>query len=738
MESVKMSIDKRTIHKREYDSKVNERKMQTAERKIDTCKALDASLVDKESSGTESKEQDTSSRSGNDAHADDADNRPIYNEEPMAEEMILNGDSPPPTRIVDGVVQIIAPTTAEKRLAKKNKLKARGTLLMALLYKHQLKFNIHKDDKSLIEAIENRFGGNKETKKVQKTLLKQQYENFSSTRSKSIDQIHDMLQKLISQLEILGKTISQEDISLKFLISLTSEWKTHTLIWRNKADLKEQSLNVNAAPSISVSSSKATVSTLLNVDSLSDAVIYSFFASRTNSPQLDNEDLKQIDPDDLEEIDLKWQMGMLTMRVRRFLKRTGRNLEEAILPRNVDHQGTTGTKKLLEDLSQQRDNALAELRKKFEKAEQERNDLKLTLDKFQTSSKNLSKLLESQVSDKTGLGFNSQVFDYEELHSHDSNNSVPKNPENDRYKTGEGYHVVHLPYTGTFMPSKLDLVFADDPNASESVANMVNVESSTNKPSKDMSKTHRSDAPIIKDWISDTGDETKIEYVLKQREPSFVPPSEHVKTSRESVKKVKHHKQDKNLKKDNLKFRDCDHYEKQMVQQPMWNSEMRVNHKNSIRMIHPHSNRNVVPTTVLTRSRLVSFNAARPVPTAIPQSTVKSPRPVKHVVNKAYSPIRRLINHRPTTKNSNFNKKVTTVMVNKVNVVQGTKGNAEKAVANWTLKKSMEDMLHLEEILKVLPDENHVLLRVPRENNMYNVDLKNVVLAKATLDEFNL
>nr|GEV90854.1 ribonuclease H-like domain-containing protein [Tanacetum cinerariifolium] len=126
-------------------------------------------------------------------------------------EVILNGDSPLPTKIVDGVVLIVAPTTAEQRLAKKNELKTRRNLLMALPDKHQLKFNIHKDAKSLMKAIEKRFGGNKETKKVQKTLLKQQYENFSETSSESLDQIHGRLHKLISQLEILGKTISQED-----------------------------------------------------------------------------------------------------------------------------------------------------------------------------------------------------------------------------------------------------------------------------------------------------------------------------------------------------------------------------------------------------------------------------------------------------------------------------------------------------------------------------------------------
>ncbi|GKG10501.1 hypothetical protein Tco_0341901 [Tanacetum coccineum] len=85
MESIKKSINERSLHKREYDTKVNERQMQTTEDKVDSSKSFDASLVDTESSGTALKEQDTSSRSGNDAHADDADIRPIYDEEPMAE-----------------------------------------------------------------------------------------------------------------------------------------------------------------------------------------------------------------------------------------------------------------------------------------------------------------------------------------------------------------------------------------------------------------------------------------------------------------------------------------------------------------------------------------------------------------------------------------------------------------------------------------------------------------------------
>nr|GEV77314.1 hypothetical protein [Tanacetum cinerariifolium] len=178
------------------------------------------------------------------------------------QEVSLNGDSPVPTRIVEGVIHLVAPTTAEQKLAKKNEPKARGTLLMALPDKHQLNFNSHKDVKTLMEAIEKRFRGNTETKKVQKTLLKQQYENFT----------------------------------------------------------------VSAAASVFAVCAKMHVSSHPNVNSLINVVIYSFFASQSTSPRLDNEDLKQIDVDDLEEMDLRWQMAMLTIRARRFLQKTGINL----------------------------------------------------------------------------------------------------------------------------------------------------------------------------------------------------------------------------------------------------------------------------------------------------------------------------------------------------------------------------------------------------------------------------
>ncbi|GJW37326.1 hypothetical protein Tco_0060246 [Tanacetum coccineum] len=83
--NVKKSVAERTRHQRQYERRVNKRQMQTQESKIDTGKALDADLVDTKSIRTDSTVQDDNSRSGNDTDADDADIRPIYDEEPMAE-----------------------------------------------------------------------------------------------------------------------------------------------------------------------------------------------------------------------------------------------------------------------------------------------------------------------------------------------------------------------------------------------------------------------------------------------------------------------------------------------------------------------------------------------------------------------------------------------------------------------------------------------------------------------------
>nr|GEX56611.1 hypothetical protein [Tanacetum cinerariifolium] len=194
-----------------------------------------------------------------------------------------NGNASIVTKIVDGKETIIPPTTVEEKAQRRAELKARSTLLMALPNEHQLNFNSYKDAKSLMQAIKNRFRGNATTKKTQKNLLKQQYENFVASSTEVIEQTYERLQNLIIQLEMHGEVIPQEDI------------------------------NQNST----------------TIENLSDVVIYSFFASQPSIPQLDNEDLQQIHPDDLEKIDLRWNIAMLTMKARRFLKNTGRKLDMA-------------------------------------------------------------------------------------------------------------------------------------------------------------------------------------------------------------------------------------------------------------------------------------------------------------------------------------------------------------------------------------------------------------------------
>ncbi|GKA83620.1 hypothetical protein Tco_0805215, partial [Tanacetum coccineum] len=208
-------------------------------------------------------------------------------------EVIENDNAPPIKKVVEGVKTTIAPSTAEEKAQRRLELKRRSTLLMGIPNEHQLKFNSIKDAKSLLQAIEKRFGGNAATKKTQRNLQKQQYENFTASSSEVLDQTFDRLQKLISQLEIHGESISQEDVN------------------RNTNSTNRA---VNTAHGVTTASTQATVVNSTTIDNLSNVVICAFFASKPNSPQLDNEDLQQINPDDLEETDLRWQMAMLTMR----------------------------------------------------------------------------------------------------------------------------------------------------------------------------------------------------------------------------------------------------------------------------------------------------------------------------------------------------------------------------------------------------------------------------------------
>ncbi|GKB07434.1 hypothetical protein Tco_0835718 [Tanacetum coccineum] len=535
-------------------------------------------------------------------------------------EVIENGNAPPITKVVDGVETIIAPTNTKEKAQKRLELKARSTLLMGIPNEHQLKFNSIKDAKSLLHAVEKRFGGNAATNKTQRNLL--------------------------NQLEIHGESISQEDVNRKFLRSLSPEWNTHTIVWRKKPEIDTLSLDdlynnlkiyepkvkgtsssgrniqnvafvssnstsstngaVNTAHGATTASTQATAVNSITIDNLSDVVICAFFVSQPNSPQLDNEDLQQINPGDLEEMDLRWQMVMLTMRARRFLKNTRRKFfvngtetirfnkskvecynchkrvhfaREYRAPRNQENRIRENTRRVVPveittcnalvscngsgyDWSDQaeegptnfalmaysstssnsevstysnclesvearllvykknesvyeedikvlkreihlREVAITELRRKLELAQKQKNEIQLTVENFENSSKNLSKLIDCQIVDKCKTEFTSKPIVIKPI------------VENSKAKASEA---------------------------------------------KPKAVRKNNGAPIIKDWVSDNEEDdvhqAKIEkktFKLSFVKIEFVKPKQQEKSARKTVNHVKQNRQNIHTPRGNQK-----------------------------------------------------------------------------------------------------------------------------------------------------------------------------------------
>ncbi|GJT87596.1 ribonuclease H-like domain-containing protein [Tanacetum coccineum] len=187
------------------------------------------------------------------------------------------------------------------------------------------------------DAIKSRFGGNDESKK--------------------------MFLSLLSQLEIHGAGVSTEDANQKFLRSLPSSWFQVSLVMRTKprvdslsiddlydnlrvfeSDIKGSTGSSSSAQNVTFVSSESTsstndfctaygVSTSSGYNSqreisssYTNELMYSFFANQSSGPHLNHEDLEQLDEFDLEEMDLKWQVAMISMRLKKFYKKTGRKL----------------------------------------------------------------------------------------------------------------------------------------------------------------------------------------------------------------------------------------------------------------------------------------------------------------------------------------------------------------------------------------------------------------------------
>nr|GEW12766.1 putative ribonuclease H-like domain-containing protein [Tanacetum cinerariifolium] len=474
------------------------------------------------------------------------------------QEVILNGDSPVPTRIVKGILQPVAPTTAEQKLAKKNELKARGTLLMSLLDKHQLKFNSYKDAKTLMEAIEKRFGGNTKTKK-----------------------------KLVSQLEIHGVSLSHEYVKLKFLCSLPSEWKTHTLIWRNKADLKEQNLDdlfkISVAASISAVCAKMPVYSLFNVDSLSNT----------------GRNLGATGPT---------SMGFDMSIVECYnCHKKGHFARECRSPKDSRRYGAAKPQSRTVPVETSTSNALVSqcdgVGSYYWSYQAKEEPANYALIAFSSSSSSS----DNEV-------FTCAVFDCDDYLSLESDcESWPPTSLYDRFQPSDGYHVIPPPYTGTFMPPKLDLVFNTTPTAVE-----------TNHPTFTFSEQVKSPRHSVK----------HVETSIPAATPKPASPKSDSSGKRRNRKACFVCKSVDHL------IKDYDYHAKRMAQPTPRNHAHRGNHKQYAPLTHTNPHKHIVPAAVLTQSKPVSITAVRPVSTDVPKIKVTRPRHAHSIITKSKSPIR--------------------------------------------------------------------------------------------------
>ncbi|GKE01006.1 hypothetical protein Tco_1388989, partial [Tanacetum coccineum] len=506
------------------------------------------------------------------------------------------------------------------------------------------------------------------------------------------------------KLPILKKGVSTEDANQKFLSAQNVTFVSS----------ESTSSTNDVSTAYGVSTPSVYNSQRENSSSYTDELMYSFFANQSSGPQLDHEDLEQLDEFDLEEMDLKWQVAMISMRLKRFYKKTGRRLqfdakepvgfdktkEEAKALVTLDGEGVDWTghvedeeenfalmaynnsgsdievtscskecvesyaklKKLYDEQREQLGDASIEIqaytqalkKKLLAEAVKEKEELKTKLENFQSSSKGLSKLLNSQMStrDKSGLGYGDQVhngvlsYENEVFQSvFDSRSSdVEDSHVHDRFANVEGMHAVPPPMTGNYMPSGPDRevddsMFTYGPKQSKTsesdtqTSNFDSCESNSNVETlesvpklvvvepKVVSKTKVwSDAPIIEEYLSDSDDE----YETVKEQNTYSP-------SPKANKRDWNGLMSKRLglgygftkkacfvcRSFSHLIRDCDFHEKRIAKQvelnkkkgkgigqgenrPVWNNVQRLNHQNKF-----------VPTAVLTRTGRIPVNTAR-------------------------------------------------------------------------------------------------------------------------------
>ncbi|GJR27961.1 ribonuclease H-like domain-containing protein [Tanacetum coccineum] len=437
------------------------------------------------------------------------------------------------------------------------------------------------------------------------------------------------------------------------------------------------------------------------------------------------------------------------------------------------------------------------LNMELEKVVKERDELNIKIAKWEESSKSLNILLNSQMSahDKNGLGYGTQLNEMSDKSETDSEISMSvfevrssdeeSTPANDRFSKADGYHVVPPPITGNFLTPRADISFAGlDEYAIrkkiiESKTTELNADTSKSKTSETVGNTNEvnvekpksvnesvvstpninKDKVIIEDWNSD--DENDV---------SEVSP---VKTNETQTAKTQVDKIGQTSKKAGIGFKkikacfvckstdhlikDCDFYDKkspepklknvvntgQRVVKPVWDNAKRVNHqKISNKLKYPQAKRTFVPSGVLNRTCLV--NPVRPNEKRAVQ-TINTARPIRNpeiclhdhaVVDSGCS------SH--MTSNKAYLSDYEDYNGGFVAFGSDPKGDELKfnlfSVSQMCDKKNSvlftdTECLILSPSFKLL-GENQVVLRAPRQNGVYSLDLKNIVPSGGTQESY--
>nr|GEU60677.1 hypothetical protein [Tanacetum cinerariifolium] len=665
----------------------------------------------------------------------------------------------------NGMIKVLPPKTAKEVVTRERERKARTTLIMALPEDHLAKFHKMADSKEM----------------------------FFVSASEGLHKGYDMFQTLLSQLEIHGAGVLHEDANQKFLRSLPSSWSQVALIMRTKPELdtlsfddlynnlrvferdvkgttSSSSSNIQNVAFVSADNTSSTndVSIAYSVSlpsvlksqkegssSYIDEVIHSFFANQSSAPQLDYNDLEQINDDDMEEMDLKWQVAMISIRIKKFYKRTCRKLQfdtkdpvgfdktkvecfnchkmrhfsrdckakgnqdcrrrdarykardngrrpayqddsKALVTIGSDNEVKTSTKTCEESYArlkklydEQRDklgdtsveiiaytlalkkveaqllchqqnqlayeqkirfmkidlddktDVLTYHKKLLEEALKEKEDLKTKFENWQNSSKNLNRMLNTQMiaNDKFGLGYGDcrygSILNYENevLQSVFMNkeSDLENTSVNDRY--ADGMHVVPPLVTGNYMRFRPDVEI--DYSKFTYGLKQTSVDESFSKPSEYTSCKSDSSVETTTSMAAPVDNAPKVICEPKIWTDAPIIEEENVKETgtHNHYPKVEKHGRNSHTRKclgydftrkacfvcgsfSHLK-RDCDFHEKRMAKQaeltksknkvtghrenkPVWNNVQRVNHQNKF-----------VPSVVLTKLGKFPVNVAR-------------------------------------------------------------------------------------------------------------------------------